>query len=125
MRGALDHPSPPAARTEGPALARERQQAIGAAARAPKPGEPARETATREELTELALDKLREAMALAPRRSARAEGLEVIADYLMQDLALGLARPVLRRGHGPAHRKAGARTVRIRPAMRVNDLQRG
>jgi hypothetical protein len=108
MRGALRHPPASTTRTEPPAFAGKRHQSIDAAGRTPKPRESAGQAAAREELPELALDELRQALALAALRDTCAKRLEVIADELVQDVPLGRARPVLRRGHGPVQRKAGA-----------------
>jgi len=101
MRGPLGHPAPAAARAETAPFAGKSNQAIHAAAVAPKPGEPPGQPPTPEERLKLLLDEARQAVAVAQMGGLRPERLEVIADDLMQDAPAGIAPHVLggERGH--------------------------
>ena len=76
----------------------------------PDPGEPVLEHPTRQELPELPFDELREADALARLRRRAQEGLQVLADDLMEHGVLGVARPIhgLDTCHSPGYRVRGA-----------------
>ncbi len=98
VRRPIGHPSPAAARAEPAPLARERDQPIETAAGAAEPREARCQAAARQ------------ALAIAHAGSLGAEGLEVIADQLMQGTVLGSARPIDGGGGGHAARKRKART---------------
>ena len=61
------------------------------------------EHAARQELSELALDELRQTGSVAGLRHRAQEGLQVLGDDLMEHGVLGVAGPVDRslEGHGP------------------------
>jgi hypothetical protein len=61
------------------------------------PGKPVLEHATRQELTELPFDELREADTLAGRRRSAQEGLQVLADERHLRLGRHDVRPALGR----------------------------
>ena len=79
MRRALGHAPPAAARAEPPALARERDQALGLAPNALEPRKTASEEAARQERLELRLDKTRHALAVAEVRGLGEKRLQVLA----------------------------------------------
>ena len=70
------------------------QQALVRATVAPDPGETVLEHPTRQELTELPFDELREADTLAGLRRRAQEGLQVLADDLMEHGVLRVTGPI-------------------------------
>jgi len=81
--------SPGARRTEAAPLARERYQQILLARVAAEAGEAARELATRGELTQLALDEVRQAIAVAARTCLGEKRLEMFVDEPVQRTVRG------------------------------------
>jgi len=100
VRGAFGHSPSPAARTETPALARERDQALGLAGSTPEPCEPAGEQPAREERLKLLLDKARHALAVAPVRRLGEERLQVLPYHPMQHVRSAVTRGVIDRRSG-------------------------
>jgi hypothetical protein len=105
MRCALGHPATAAARAEASAFARERNQAIGTAARTPKAGKPMREHAAADESLELALHEQRGASLFVVSLELPEEGLEVLAHHAVKHPMLPRATHVrsrdrLARGRG-------------------------
>lgn len=100
MRRALGHSTPATRRAEPPALARERDQALGLAPDAPESCEPASEPSAREEGLTLLLDKARHALAVAEVRGLGEERLQVLPYHPMQHVRRGVARGVVDRGQG-------------------------
>lgn len=80
------------------------------AAVTPQAGAAMLEHATPQELPELPLHELREARPLAGLRRRAQEGLQVLADDLMEHRVLGVAGPIHRRDtrHSPGYRTRGA-----------------
>jgi hypothetical protein len=78
------HAAPATTRAHRTPFAREGDQAIEAARRAPKPREAGCQSTTAEKVAELLFDEPRQAFAVAQVGGGRAEGLEVIADDLVQ-----------------------------------------
>jgi hypothetical protein len=85
---------------------------LAGAALALKTRHTALEHAARQELTELALDELREACPVAGLRHRAQEGLQVLGDDLMEHGGLGVTgpvdcslnqRPVSLRSRGPSY----------------------
>ena len=99
------HAPPSTTRTESTTLTRERDQPIEAAAGAPEPREARRQAAARQEVAKFLLNEARQALAIAQAGGLNAEGLEVIADQLMQGTLLGSARSIDGGGGGRAARK--------------------
>lgn len=92
VRRAVGHAAAAAARAEAAPLAGKRYQSILAASGTPKPRKAGRETATRQEIAELPLDRARQAVPVAHRRGFCAERLEVVAYDLVQNAVF---RPTL------------------------------
>lgn len=103
VRGALGHPPPTAARTERPAFARKRDQAIEAARRAAKPREATGQPAAAEIVPKLVFDEPRQALPVAEAGGLRAEGLDVFVHNPVEHALGGMPRLVARgrQGHGP------------------------
>jgi hypothetical protein len=103
MGGPLRHPAAATAGTPSAPFTRERHQVLARAALAPKPRPAVLEHAARQELSELALDELRQARSVAGLCHRAQEGLQVLGDDLMEHGVLGVAGPVDRslEGHGP------------------------
>jgi hypothetical protein len=80
MCRAFRHPPRATARTEAPALARERHQPVRAAGAAPEPRESRRQATAGQKLAKLALDKRGQPLSLPASARSRAQRLEVIAD---------------------------------------------
>ena len=85
MRGALRHPPSATARTARASVARERHQAVEVTVPAPEPSKAAGQTAAPEELEELLLDEPGQPFPIPQARGLCAEGLEVLANQLVQD----------------------------------------
>jgi hypothetical protein len=91
--GALGHPAAAATWTEPASLARERHQMLEGAPATSEAREPL-EHPIRQELPELPLDEPRQAATLAGLRRLAQEGLQVLADDLMEHGVLGVARSI-------------------------------
>jgi hypothetical protein len=85
MSGAFRHAAATTARAERTAFARERHEPIESAAGAAEAREATGQPSASKEITECLLDELRKAFALTEAARVRSEGLEVIADDLVQD----------------------------------------
>ena len=94
MRRAVRHATAATAGAEATAFAREGHQPIFAAGGATEPCKAGRETTTRQEITELALDKARQTSPIARRLCVGAERLEVITHDLVQGALLRPARMI-------------------------------
>jgi len=94
VRRELRHAPPATARTKAASLAGERHEALERTAFASHAREAAGEDAARQELSELALDELGQAVCVGAGRDLGAESLEVLADDSMEDRALHGARLV-------------------------------
>lgn len=94
MGGALGHPAAAATGTPPAPLAGKRHQVLTGAALAAKARNAVLERATRQELPELPLDELREADPLAGLRGLAQEGLQMLADDLMEHGVLGVTRSI-------------------------------
>ena len=79
MRRTLGHPAAAATRAKASTLAGERDQAIGAAGRTPKPGKAVRQHAAANEALKLALHEQRGAALFVMSVELPEEGLEVLA----------------------------------------------
>jgi hypothetical protein len=78
------------------------------------------EHAACQELSELALDELRQAASLGARDDLGAKGLEVLADHAMEDRALHAPRLVAGGAHArrPSQRHPGEGPARKRAILR-------
>jgi hypothetical protein len=110
MRRTLGHPSAPATRAKASTLAGERDQAIGAAGRTPKPGKTVRQHAAANEALKLALHEQRGAALFVMSVELPEEGLEVLAHDAVK-------HPVFR---GATHVRSRNRLARSR-GVKVHD----
>jgi len=101
VRGPVRHAAAATARTEAAPFAREGHQSVFAAGGAAKPRKAGRETAARQEIAELALDKPWQALPVAHCFRFSAKCLEVLAHDLMQGALLGPVRLI--NGGGTRH----------------------
>jgi hypothetical protein len=105
MRRALGHPAATAARAEASAFARERNQAIGAAARAAKAGKSMREHSAAREALKLTLHEQGGATLVLTSIELPEEGLKMLANDAVEHSMLRRATHVrsgdrLARGRG-------------------------
>jgi hypothetical protein len=89
MRRTLGHTAAAATRAKASTLAGERDQAIGAASRTPKPGKAVRQHAAANEALKLALHEQRGAALFVMSVELPEEGLEVLADDAVKHPMLG------------------------------------
>jgi len=83
--GALRHPPSATTRTARAGFARERHQAVEATVPAPEASEAAGQTAAPQEFEKLPFDEPGQPFPIPQARGLRAEGLEVLANDLVQD----------------------------------------
>jgi hypothetical protein len=124
MRGAFGHAAATAARTQRPALARERHELVVAAFTAATPREPARQAPAPEEVPKRPLDKVRHTLAVAYPGGLRQEGLEVILHDPVEHAAGGTTRFVARGEPGHPPRVAAAMPTSQSPANRPKPIRR-
>jgi hypothetical protein len=92
--GEACHATRRARRAEAAALAGERDQKVGATRVAAEAGEAARELAAGQELPQLALDEVRQAVTVTASTRLGEKGLQVLVDEPVQRAELGRARAV-------------------------------
>ncbi|MBY0276732.1 hypothetical protein K2Z84_15430, partial [Candidatus Binatia bacterium] len=95
--GEACHATRRARRAEAAALAGERDQKVGATRVAAEAGEAARELAAGQELPQLALDEVRQAVTVTASTRLGEKGLQVLVDEPVQRAVLGRARAVTRK----------------------------
>ena len=110
MSRPLRHPPAATAGTEAATLEGKRHEAVEGAALATEPSEAVGQDAAGQELAELPLDELRQAVAPVPRRGFVEEIVEMVADYGIEHAVLGVTRPIRGMGewHAREYRERGA-----------------
>ena len=106
MGGALGHAPPPTARTKPSPVAGKRYEPIEPTPRASKPREAAAGCPAPQEVAELLLNEVGQALAVAEIGRLRPKRLEVIAHHLMQNACCRLPRLVGRQREGHAQPSA-------------------
>ena len=92
--GVLRHSPPSPARAEAATLAREGHEPLERTGRTSQPREAYGEDPAAEEVTELVLDKGRQAVAVSAIRGGAQEGLPVLTNDGVEHGVLGVARPI-------------------------------
>ena len=119
IRGALGHAPPGTAGTEGPAVARKRDQTVEPAPGAAEPREPAGEGPTLQKAPKLPLYEAGQALPVPETRRLCSERLEMVAHHLVKHASDGLPRLVGGRRQGNA--PASARPMPSRRAHKSGD----